>query len=93
MVDPDGDLYIEMQPKNQKQIAVYGELDRMLNAYTSRANSPVVASGPVFFEGGLYNFIVRIVTVTIHELSFLTINNLNLIVGLVLEHQRTPIWM
>ncbi|MDR4489745.1 MAG: hypothetical protein R2685_02430 [Candidatus Nitrosocosmicus sp.] len=61
--NPDGDLYIEMQPKNQNQISVYGELDPILNAYASRANSPVVASGPVFYEGGLYNFIVRIVTV------------------------------
>ena len=61
--NPDGDLYIEMQPKNQNQINVYGELDPILNAYTSRANSTVVASGPVFYEGGLYNFIVRIVTV------------------------------
>src|ERR1044072_7269361 len=59
----DGDLYIEMQPRNQNQIAVYGELDPILNAYTSRANSPVVASGPIFIDGGLYNFIVRIVTV------------------------------
>jgi hypothetical protein len=61
--NPDGDLYIEMQPKNQNRISVYGELDPILNAYASRANSPVVASGPVFYEGGLYNFIVRIVTV------------------------------
>lgn len=61
--NPDGDLYIEMQPRNQNQISVYGELDPILNAYTSRANSPVVASGPIFIDGGLYNFIVRIVTV------------------------------
>ncbi|MDN5847942.1 MAG: hypothetical protein L0H53_16910, partial [Candidatus Nitrosocosmicus sp.] len=61
--NPDGDLYIEMQPKNQNQISVYGELDPILNAYSSRANSPVVASGPIFLDGGLYNFIVRIVTV------------------------------
>lgn len=61
--NPDGDLYVEMQPKNQNQISVYGELDPILNAYASRANSPVVASGPIFLDGGLYNFIVRIVTV------------------------------
>jgi hypothetical protein len=34
-----------------------------LQAYTGTANSPVVAQGPIFLEGGLYHFIVRIVTV------------------------------
>ena len=61
--DPNGDLTIQMQPKNTSQIRVSGELDPILNAYTSRGSGPVVASGPIFLEGGLYNFIVRIVTV------------------------------
>ena len=34
--NPDGDLYVEMQPKNQNHISVYGELDPILNAYASR---------------------------------------------------------
>ncbi len=34
-----------------------------MNAYTSQGASPVVATGPIFSEGGLYHFIVRIVTV------------------------------
>lgn len=61
--NPDGNLTIQMQPRNQNQISVYGELDPILNAYTSRGNTPVVAAGPIFVEGGLYHFNVRIVTV------------------------------
>ncbi len=61
--DPDGDLSIQMQPRNTSQITVSGDIDPILNAYTSQGSGPVVASGPIFLEGGLYNFIVRIVTV------------------------------
>lgn len=61
--NPNGNLTIQMQPRNQNDISVYGQLDPILNAYTSREGSPVVAAGPVFLEGGLYNFIIRIVTV------------------------------
>lgn len=61
--NPKGNLTIQMQPRNQSDISVYGQLDPILNAYTSREGSPVVAAGPIFLEGGLYHFIVRIVTV------------------------------
>jgi len=60
---PDGDLKIQIQPRNTSQITVSGELDPILNAYSSQGSGYVVASGPVFLEGGLYHFIVRIVTV------------------------------
>jgi hypothetical protein len=52
-----------MQPRNTSKITVSGDIDPILNAYTSQGSGPVVASGPIFLEGGLYNFIVRIVTV------------------------------
>jgi hypothetical protein len=61
--DHKGDLKIEMQPRNTPVITVYGEQDPILQAYTGTADSPVVAQGPIFLEGGLYHFIVRIVTV------------------------------
>ncbi len=61
--DPDGNLSIQMQPRNTSKITVSGDLDPILNAYTTQGSGPVVASGPIFLEGGLYNFIVRIVTV------------------------------
>lgn len=61
--NPNGNLTIQMQPRNQNQISIYGELDPIMNAYTTRGDDPVVAAGPIFLEGGLYHFIVRIVTV------------------------------
>src|ERR687894_596171 len=60
--DHKGDLKIEMKPSNAEQIAVYGEPDPILQAFTGTENSPVVATGPIFSEGGLYHFIVRITT-------------------------------
>jgi hypothetical protein len=59
----NGNLSIQMQPRNQNDISIYGDIDPILNAYTSRENNPVVAAGPIFLEGGLYHFVVRIVTV------------------------------
>jgi hypothetical protein len=59
----NGNLSIQMQPRNQNDISIYGDIDPILNAYTSRDNNPVVAAGPIFLEGGLYHFVVRIVTV------------------------------
>ncbi|MDN5867813.1 MAG: hypothetical protein L0H55_10505 [Candidatus Nitrosocosmicus sp.] len=61
--DSKGNLSIQMQPRDQNQITVYGELDPIMNAYTTRGDAPVVAAGPIFLEGGLYHFIVRVVTV------------------------------
>src|ERR687889_192061 len=61
--DHKGDLKIEMKPSNAEQIAVYGEPDPILQAFTGTENSPVVATGPIFSEGGLYHFIVRITTI------------------------------
>ncbi len=59
----NGNLSIQMQSRNQNDISIYGDIDPILNAYTSRDNNPVVAAGPIFLEGGLYHFNVRIVTV------------------------------
>ena len=61
--DHNGDLKIEMKPSNAERITVYGEKDPILDAYTGTKNSPVVATGPIFSEGGLYHFIVRIATI------------------------------
>ena len=61
--DDKGDLKIEMKPSNTENIAVYGEPDPILQAFTGREDSPVVATGPIFSEGGLYHFKVRIATI------------------------------
>src|SRR5919109_563361 len=69
--DHKGDLKIEMKPEaNEKQITVYGEPDPILDAYTGTENSPVIAAGPIFSEGGLYHFIVRITTID-YDRSFI----------------------
>jgi hypothetical protein len=62
--DHKGDLKIEMKPQTDiEQITVYGEPDPILQAFTGTENSPVIATGPIFSEGGLYHFIVRITTI------------------------------
>ena len=61
--DHNGDLRLQIRPKNTDLITVYGEQDPILQAYSGTENSPVIAEGPVFLEGGLYHFIVRIVTI------------------------------
>src|ERR671915_174909 len=68
--DHKGDLKIEMKPSNAEQIAVYGEPDPILQAFTGTENGPVVATGPIFSEGGLYHFIVRITTID-YDRSFI----------------------
>jgi hypothetical protein len=68
--DHKGDLKIEMKPQNKEQITVYGEPDPILQAFTGRENSPVVATGPIFSEGGLYHFIVRVITID-YDRSFI----------------------
>jgi hypothetical protein len=54
---------IQMNPRNTSQIVVNGEQDPILTAYSGTPQSPVVASGPIFQQGGLYHFIVQIATV------------------------------
>ena len=68
--DHNGDLKIEMKPSNVERITVYGEPDPILQAYTGTKNSPVVATGPIFSEGGLYHFIIRILTID-YDRSFI----------------------
>ena len=61
--DHNGDLRLQIRPKNTDLVTVYGEPDPILQAYQGTENSPVIAEGPVFLEGGLYHFIVRIITI------------------------------
>ena len=66
--DHKGDLKIEMKPSNAERVTVYGEPDPILQAFTGTENSPVVAAGPIFSEGG--HFIVRITTID-YDRSFI----------------------
>jgi hypothetical protein len=68
--DHKGDLKVEMKPSNAERITVYGEPDPILQAFTGTENSPVIATGPIFSEGGLYHFIIRITTID-YDRSFI----------------------
>jgi hypothetical protein len=61
--DHNGDLHLEMKPTNTSQIVVNGDQDPILNAYTGTPENPVIASGPIFLQGGLYHFKVQISTI------------------------------
>src|ERR687894_1912695 len=68
--DHKGDLKMEMKPSDTERITVYGEPDPILQAFTGTENSPVIATGPIFSEGGLYHFIVRVTTID-YDRSFI----------------------
>ena len=61
--DHNGDLRIQINPSNSSQVSISGQQDPLLGAYIGTSYSPVIASGPIFINGGLYHFIVRIATV------------------------------
>jgi hypothetical protein len=68
--DHKGDLKIELKPSDDERITVYGEPDPILQAFTGTEDSPVIATGPIFSEGGLYHFIVRVATID-YDRSFI----------------------
>ena len=64
----NGDLGIKMEPNTiNKTITVYGEQDPVQYTYIGTPSNPVIASGPIFLDGGLYHFIVKIETIDSDE--------------------------
>ena len=61
--DHNGDLRIQINPSNSSQVSISAQQDPLLGAYIGTLDSPIIASGPIFINGGLYHFIVRIATV------------------------------
>ena len=57
-----GDLKLEIVPKNSSTTKIYAQKDPILDTYTGTLDNPVIVEGPIFLEGGLYHFKVRIVT-------------------------------
>ena len=57
-----GNLAIQMKPSKADHVIINGEQDPIMQAYTGDMEHPVSATGPIFAEGGLYHFIVTIVT-------------------------------
>ena len=60
----DGDLRILMKNSNASRVTVSSqELDPITGSYVGTRDNPVTISGPIFLNGGLYQFKVRIATV------------------------------
>jgi hypothetical protein len=57
-----GDLRLEIIPKNSTTTTVYAQKEPILDTYVGTLETPVIVEGPIFLEGGLYHFKVRIVT-------------------------------
>ena len=57
-----GNLGIQMKPSSADHIIINGEQDPIMQAYTGDMEHLVSATGPIFADGGLYHFIVTIVT-------------------------------
>jgi hypothetical protein len=57
-----GDLKLEIIPKNSTTTKIYGQKDPILDVYTGTLDTPVLVEGPIFLDGGLYHFKVRIAT-------------------------------
>ena len=57
-----GDLKLEIIPKKSTGTKIYAQNDPILDVYTSTLDTPVLVEGPIFLEGGLYHFKVKIAT-------------------------------
>src|SRR5919202_460410 len=57
-----GDLKLEIIPKNSTGTKIYAQKDPILDVYTGTLDTPVLVEGPIFLEGGLYHFKVKIAT-------------------------------
>lgn len=62
--DHNGELKVQLNPENSSKIAIISaEHDPLLDTWTGSQANPVSISGPIFLNGGLYHFIVKIETV------------------------------
>lgn len=60
----DGDLGIEIIPSNLSKVRFPGQQQEpLIGGYIGSPNNPVIAEGPIFLNGGIYHFAVRIGTV------------------------------
>src|ERR671938_44370 len=57
-----GDLKLEIIPKNSITTKIYAQKDPVLDIYTGTLETPVLVEGPIFLDGGLYHFKVKIAT-------------------------------
>src|ERR671927_620121 len=57
-----GDLKLEIIPRDSATTNIYAQKDPILDIYTGTLDTPVLVEGPIFLEGGLYHFKVKIAT-------------------------------
>lgn len=60
---PDGDLFIKIRPADRPNVIVNAPQDPIMNGWIGSRDSPALAQGPIFLEGGLYHFGVEIFTI------------------------------
>ena len=59
----NGVLGIQIIPSNMSKMKLSGEQEPLVGGYIGTLHKPVIAEGPIFVNGGLYHFTVRIGTV------------------------------
>ena len=59
----NGDLGLQIVPTNTSKVKLSGEQEPLVGGYLGSLDKPVVAEGPIFVNGGLYHFTVRVGTV------------------------------
>jgi len=59
----NGDLGIQIIPANSSKMNLSGEQEPLVGGYIGSLDKPVIAEGPIFINGGLYHFTVRVGTV------------------------------
>jgi hypothetical protein len=59
----DGDLFIKIRPTQQAKVMLNAPQDPILNGYIGSMDQPVLATGPIFLEGGLYHFAIEIFSI------------------------------
>ncbi|HEY7571466.1 MAG TPA: hypothetical protein VH796_08855 [Nitrososphaeraceae archaeon] len=59
----NGDLGLQVDPVNTSKVELIGEHEPLVGGYLGSLDKPVIAEGPIFVNGGLYHFTVRVGTV------------------------------
>lgn len=59
----DGNLFIKIRPTERDGTIVNGPQEPILNGFLGSVDSPALAQGPIFLEGGLYTFNVEIFSI------------------------------
>jgi hypothetical protein len=59
----EGDLGIKIIPTNTTKTRLSGPQEPLVGGYLGAVNNPTIAEGPIFMNGGIYHFAVRIGTI------------------------------